>query len=433
MTRPLTSVKIFLQQFLTLAFVITLLAGGFMLVEQYGHQQLLAGTGIAIPPEQTRQLLAHFNSHQIESIGVVTLIALLAALLISWYGTKVRLCQLSSEHENRQQLRKIELLLNSTAEGIYAVDQTGRCIMANRSCAQLLGYDSPDQLLNRQIHELVHHTRADGSPYPLHECKVHQIMETGTAISAFDEIFWRRDGTSLPVAYTAHPIWDDERIIGMVCTFFDVTKQQESKAQMMLLEEQLHQAQKMEAIGQLASGIAHDFNNILQVITGNAQLLQLTADTDQGVQRRLAEIVKAVDRGVKLTRSMLAFGRRQTITLRLLELNQLLVETEPLARNLLHKRQLLALELYPLPLWVTADATLLQQVLFNLVTNSRDAMPDGGTVTVGTGYVDRLPEQAIGAGPAPSGPFAVLWVRDTGHGVRDEIRNKLFEPFFTTK
>jgi two-component system, cell cycle sensor histidine kinase and response regulator CckA len=180
--------------------------------------------------------------------------------------------------------------------------------------------------------------------------------------------------------------------------------------------------------------VAHDFNNILQVISGNTQLLQLVGDHDQAaLQHRLGEIVKAVERGVNLTRAMLAFARRQAIALRPVELNDLLRESVPLARNLLVKTQRLELQLHPEPLTVTADATLLQQVLFNLLTNARDAMPEGGTITVGTAWSHQAPEQAVGGEQLPAGPFALLWVQDTGQGISVEIRDKIFEPFFSTK
>lgn len=390
----------------------------------------------------TWKLISQISTAELqqEFIEIITPIALVTLLVLALIIAAVyRLSQALhwrqlKEQEVRDQLRKIELLLNSTMEGIYAVDRSGHCIMANRSCAELLGYDRPADLLGKQMHELVHHTRTDGSPYPLAECKAHNIIETGTPAYVNDELLWRKDGSSFPVAYTAHPIEQDQQIIGMVCTFVDQTEQKQAEAQMAILTDQLRQAQKMEAIGQLASGVAHDFNNILQVISGNAQLLQLTSESEHDpIQHRLAEIVKAVERGVNLTRAMLAFARRQTIALRPIELNQLLLETEPLAHNLLYKKQQLSLQLCPQPLLVTADATLIQQVVFNLITNARDAMPEGGNVTIGTGRIDVAPEQIDVSSQQAAGPFAIFWVQDTGLGISAEIRDKIFEPFFTTK
>ena len=434
MTSSSQSVQLFLRRFSGLAVLILLMASGFWLLEQHGHQQLLDDIDSTISPGQGQQLLSRFNTHQFESIGAAVFVALLVSALMAWYDTRNRLRQLQTEQENREQLHKIELLLNSTVEGIYAVDLQGCCIMANRSCAGLLGYDQPEDLLGQSMHSLIHHTRPDGSPYPQHECRAHQVIETGTATSIQDEVFWRRDGSQLPVAYTSHPIRDEQQIIGMVCTFSDLTAQRQAEARLSSVEDQLRQAQKMEAIGQLASGVAHDFNNILQVISGNTQLLQLSDPPDpKMLQSRLAEIINSVERGASLTRAMLAFARRQAIVFRPVDLQQLLLETEPLARNLLHKQQRLLLQLHPSPLVVTSDRTLLQQVIFNLITNARDAMPEDGTVTIGMAQVEQPPEQLAAVSQQAPAPFALLWVKDTGHGISQEIRDKVFEPFFSTK
>lgn len=434
MNKSFSPVQLFLRHFLPLAFLIIVLASCFWIIERHGHQQFLAESGLRLTADQYRLLMNNFYRHQHGTIGVISLIALLIAALIAWHAAKNWMRQIRIEDQNRQQLRNIKLLLNSTLEGIYAIDTQGCCIMANRACAQLLGYDSPNDLLGKQLHELMHHTRADGTPYPLHDCKVHRIIEGGSAIYLKDEVFWRRDGSALPVAYSAHPIEDDGQVIGMVCTFVDLTEQKQAEAQMKLLEEQLCQSRKMEAIGQLASGVAHDFNNILQVISGNAQLIELIgADEPQTLHKRTDEIIKAVERGVTLTKAMLAFARKQPIALRPLDLNQLLLETEPLARNLLNKQHRLFLRLTSEPMPVTADATLLQQVLFNLVTNARDAMPEGGTVTIGTALTWEVPPQATDQKTISEAPYVIFWVQDTGQGIGDEIRDKIFEPFFTTK
>nr|WP_307726536.1 ATP-binding protein [Trichlorobacter sp.] len=332
------------------------------------------------------------------------------------------------EHLNRENLRSIKLLLDSTIEGIYGTDEAGHCILANRSCANLLGYAYPEQLLGKEMHRLMHHSHADGSPYPVSECRAHQMVSTtGSApILVTNEVFWRQDGSCFPVSYSVHPIQEDGVTIGMVCTFVDISERR-------LLEDQLRHAQKMEAVGQLAGGIAHDFNNILQIISGNTQILQYDQKQQNPEQPQLQEILKAVERGTALTRSMLAFSRKQPLHPIPFELNQMVRDSQLLARKLLLKNITLQLELAETALVITADEILLQQVLFNLITNARDAMPTGGTITIATAeqVIDENSNESIKG--YPPGSYAVLMVRDTGQGIPEEIRQKIFEPFFTTK
>ena len=418
---------LFLGRFLPLA-LFTLLAGGaIFLLERSSHLDLLYKFGKVQSIEEQSPLTIALEQHQIMTISAVTLLALLLAAPIAWFRAARQRQDMIVEHQSRENLRSIKLLLDSTIEGIYGTDETGRCIMANRSCATLLGYGSPEQLLGKEMHLLMHHSHADGCPYPASECRAHRMVSTESApVVVTDEVFWRQDGSCFPVSYSVHPIQEDGVTIGMVCTFVDISERR-------LLEDQLRHAQKMEAVGQLAGGIAHDFNNILQIISGNTQILQYDQNYQHSEQPQLQEILKAVERGTLLTRSMLAFSRKQTINPVTFELNQMVKDSLLLAQKLLTKDIPLQLELEETALVITADEVLLQQVLFNLITNARDAMPTGGTITITTAeqYID---ESTAGSaqGSLP-GTYAVLMVRDTGQGIPEQIRQKIFEPFFTTK
>lgn len=420
--------SLFLGRFLPLA-LFTLLAGGaIFLLEHRSHLDLLYKFGKIQSIDEESPLTTALEQHQFITIASVTLLALVIAAPIAWLRTVRQRDDLIAEHQNRENLRSIKLLLDSTIEGIYGTDAEGRCILANRSCARLLGYDSPEQLLGKEMHSLMHHSYADGSLYPLEKCCAHR-MSAGVIppMLVTDEVFWRQDGSSFPVSYSAHPIQEDGRNIGMVCTFVDISERRQ-------LEDQLRHAQKMEAVGQLAGGIAHDFNNILQIISGNTQILQFEHNSQNSEQPQLQEILKAVERGTLLTRSMLAFSRKQTINPTPFELNQMVQDSLLLAQKLLTKEITLQLELTEAALVITADEILLQQVLFNLITNARDAMPNGGTITVATAEQSLDENNCTGSlqGCLP-GTYAVLLVRDTGQGIPEEIRQKIFEPFFTTK
>jgi two-component system, cell cycle sensor histidine kinase and response regulator CckA len=198
------------------------------------------------------------------------------------------------------------------------------------------------------------------------------------------------------------------------------------------LEEQLRHAQKMEAIGQLAGGVAHDFNNVLTAILGYAGLLTEQVGSDSAIGRDVQEIVLAAERATALTRQLLAFSRKQTATPVALSLNTVIQDLEPMLRRLITANVSIRTILDPRTHAVLADATQLEQILMNLVVNARDAMPDGGTVTIEThnAAADGGLDGTDASGPGSS---AVLCVSDTGIGMSREVLARIFEPFFTTK
>jgi signal transduction histidine kinase len=199
------------------------------------------------------------------------------------------------------------------------------------------------------------------------------------------------------------------------------------------LEEQLRHAQKMEAIGQLAGGVAHDFNNMLTAILGYAALLTEQIGPDKAIGRDLQEIVTAAQRAAALTRQLLAFSRKQPIKPVALSLNTVIEALEPMLRRLISANVCIRTSLDPETHTVLADETQLEQVLMNLVVNGRDAMPEGGTITIETANAT-LAEDDLGRHPcAVPGEYAVLSISDTGIGMTREVQQRIFEPFYTTK
>jgi signal transduction histidine kinase len=198
------------------------------------------------------------------------------------------------------------------------------------------------------------------------------------------------------------------------------------------LEQQLQLAQKMEAIGRLAGGIAHDFNNLLTVILGYCETLTDDLRGQEGPLQDLAEINKAAERAAHLTQQLLAFSRRQILQPEIVDLNRIVGETEGMLQSLVGDRITLETILAPDLGAVEADRDQLQQVLVNLVLNARDAMPDGGLLTIETRNLG--PDGGIDGRPAtPAIPSVMLAVSDTGIGFDSETKGHLFEPFFTTK
>ena len=199
------------------------------------------------------------------------------------------------------------------------------------------------------------------------------------------------------------------------------------------LQEQLVRLQKMEAIGRLAGGLAHDFNNLLTVIGGYSDLLLSDLDPGNPLHRHAAAINNAAARATALTRQLLAFSRKQLLQLKVLDLNAVVATMEPMLRRLIGEDIMLVVGLAPALGRVKADPGQLEQVLLNLVVNARDAMPQGGTLTIETTNVEGDELVAHHHGSVPPGSYVKLAVHDTGVGMDAATRSHLFEPFFTTK
>jgi PAS domain S-box-containing protein len=325
----------------------------------------------------------------------------------------------------RMSEERLRLVLDSTGEGIYALDLEGHCTLCNPAAVRLLGYASADELLGRRLHELIHHSHADGAPYPAEACRSMLAARQGIGVEVDDEVFWRKDGSSLPVEYRSYPVIHNREPMGLVVSFSDVTTRRS-------LEQQIRQAQKMEAVGRLAAGIAHDFNNLLTVINGYSEML-LEGELEEGMQDKLRSVRAAGDRAATLTHQLLAFSRQQVLQPRVLDLNAMVRALEPLLRRSIGEdielTCRLAADLQP----VQADPSQIDQVLMNLVVNARDAMPEGGRLEIETGNAE-LDEAFVkphaGLGP---GKYVRLRVRDSGTGMRPETQSHIFEPFFTTK
>jgi nitrogen-specific signal transduction histidine kinase/CheY-like chemotaxis protein len=198
------------------------------------------------------------------------------------------------------------------------------------------------------------------------------------------------------------------------------------------LEEQLRQAQKMEAIGRLAGGVAHDFNNLLTVISGYSELLQYRLATDQPLHKYAEHIKEAGDRATALTRQLLAFSRQQVLRPVVLDLNRAVQDVMQMLQRLIGEHIDLRVHLAPAPTFIKADPGQIEQVLLNLVLNARDAMPEGGRLTIETVNLELEEAASQRLGTAP-GPCVQLTVTDTGCGMDVATQGRIFEPFFTTK
>jgi two-component system cell cycle sensor histidine kinase/response regulator CckA len=320
----------------------------------------------------------------------------------------------------------LRLILNSTAEAIFGVDLNGNCTMANPASARMLGYASPDDLMGKHIHSLIHHHRADGSAYSEEECLINKPFRTGIGTHVKDEVFWRADGTKFEVEYFSSPIRHEGKLIGAVATFVDVSEQRE-------LEARLLQSQKMDAIGKLAGGVAHDFNNILAVILMQAGLVQNLDGVSTEVREAVDGIGNAAERAAHLTRQLLLFSRQEAMEMRNCELNGIVQSLAKMLERLISEDVHIQVKWSAQRLLVYADPGMIDQVLMNLVVNARDAMPKGGEIIIETSAKELDPLMAAQMPHGRPGSFVCVSVTDTGCGIPPENVPHIFEPFFTTK
>jgi PAS domain S-box-containing protein len=266
------------------------------------------------------------------------------------------------------------------------------------------------------------------SLHPEDRTRVAEAAATKQVRGDYDETYRivRPDGAIRWIHDRAFPVHDaNGRVTRVVGTAEDITKQR-------LLEEQLRQAQKMEAIGQLAGGVAHDFNNLLTIIQGYGSLLIAGGTAQEGTEA-VQEILHAADRAANLTRQLLAFSRRQVMQPRLLDLNDIVTSLTKMLQRIVGEDVRIQLTLHTRPLMTRADGGMLDQVLMNLVVNARDAMPGGGQLSIVTS-VERITEEtARDRADARPGVYVCFSVTDNGSGIADENLDRIFEPFFTTK
>jgi len=251
----------------------------------------------------------------------------------------------------------------------------------------------------------------------------------GETVPAGEVELRHRDGHVLPVLSSTVAARIPGRPIELFSLDVDLSRIRQAQRDLLATHAQLVQAQKMEAVGQLAAGIAHDFNNLLTLIIGNCETLLAREPGDEAVTEAMAAAHRAVD----LTKQLLRFSRKELVRPRVLDLNQVLVEADSMLTRLLGERVRLMLSRAP-SLWrVSADAGHLSQVIVNLAVNARDAMPDGGTLMVETSNVAVSADAPWAALEVPPGEYAVLSVTDSGIGIPEDALPRLFEPFFTTK
>jgi two-component system cell cycle sensor histidine kinase/response regulator CckA len=323
------------------------------------------------------------------------------------------------EQELRESEERYRDLVENAHDMIYSHDLQGRYTSMNRAGERITGY-TREEILALDLTKTV---------APEHIERVREMLTKkldGERVTAYEMEMIAKDGHRVTVEVNTKLVFHDGVPFGVQGIARDVTERKH-------LEEQFRQSQKMEAIGQLAGGIAHDFNNLLTAITGYSSLGIQHIDGNDLIRTYFEEIKKAGDRAANLTRQLLAFGRKQILQPLPLNLNDIVSDMNKMLRRLIGEDIDFSAKLDPGLERIKADPGQIEQVLVNLVVNARDAMPQGGDLTIETSRVDldqAYADRHVGVVP---GSYVMLAVSDTGTGMDDDTRARIFDPFFTTK
>jgi PAS domain S-box-containing protein len=353
--------------------------------------------------------------------------------VVEWIGTCTDISQrLQAEEALQASERWQRRLIESLGVGIVVHAADTSIVSSNPEACRVLGL-TLDQLRGRTaVDPAWRFIREDGAPLPVEQFPVSRVLATRRPFQG--QIIGVDRGVGTPATWVlvhAYPTSDAHgRLENVVVSFSDITVQRRAETEAIRLAEHLRVSQKIEALGRLAGGVAHDFNNILSVILGHTSFALEALGAQDPVREDLVEVEKAGRRAAALTSQLLAFGRRQVLQPRPVDLNLVVVELEKMLRRLIGEDILLVKSLAS-DLWPTlADPAQVEQVIMNLVINARDAMPGGGQLTITTGNL----EPGLLSGPGSgAGDYVELAVTDTGVGIDPAVQARLFEPFFTTK
>ncbi len=364
---------------------------------------------------------AHFflpvqpSLHAFKDYLVHLALFVLVALLICAFNAALR----SAQQALKASEANFRSLVVNAPYGICRSNANGQLVDANPALIAMLGFTGGDELLRRNLAADIY--RDSEQRAVLLEC-----FRSGRSFDKVEAEWTRQDGSAMVVRVSARPIRETAKTVSFELYAEDITEQR-------ALEQQLRQAQKMEAVGRLAGGIAHDFNNLLMVISGYCEFLLQKLGPDPALHGFAQEIANAADRATSLTRQLLAFSRKQMLTPKVLDLNAVVSENLKMLPRLIGED----VELATLPAEalgkVKADPGQIEQVVMNLVVNARDAMPNGGKLTLETANVTLDEAYARRHPGVAPGEYVMLAISDTGVGMDKDTQSHIFEPFFTTK
>jgi two-component system cell cycle sensor histidine kinase/response regulator CckA len=311
-------------------------------------------------------------------------------------------------------------LLDSSPDAVVVYDMMGRARYVNDSFTRTFGW-TLDEVQSKRV-PFVPNSERDSS-FTL----IQSVIQDGVPCHGFETKRYTKDGDLLDISISASRYHDHDGCpLGMLVILSDITERKR-------LEEQLRQSAKMEAIGRLAGGVAHDFNNLLTAIIGYSDLLDQNMSDEDPDREKVVQINRAAQHAASLTRQLLAFSRKQVLEVKVLGLNEIIAQVE----NMLHRligEQIVFVTRFSQSLGkVRADPSQIEQVLMNLAVNARDAMPEGGILTIATANAILTRESSQSRDDVQPGAYVMFSVTDTGIGMDSETALRVFDPFFTTK
>ncbi|MCK1543529.1 PAS domain S-box protein [Bradyrhizobium sp. 179] len=317
--------------------------------------------------------------------------------------------------------RSFRLLVEGVADyALYMLDPSGIITSWNIGGERIKGY-SPGEILGQHFSRFYTETdRANGKPA--------RALGIARKKGRYEEEGWRvrKDGTFFWASVVIDPIYEDGELVGFAKITRDITERRNTQLKLEVMQKQLAESQKFDALGQLTGGVAHDFNNLLMIISGSLHMLKRGTDDKAKVQRAISAIETATKRGAALTNQLLTFARRQSVNPQAVDFAERIAAIREVLDAGVGSSVRLVFDISGEVWPIKTDVSELETALLNLVINARDAMPDGGTVTIGAHNV-------VLHEPPLAGNFVAIDVSDTGFGIPDDVLDKIFEPFFTTK
>jgi len=345
---------------------------------------------------------------------------------MAYKGSSIRITALRDITEKKKAEQAIKnseehfrSLIENAADVISILDSTGRIVYESPSHMRVLGYPE-GHLIGMNGFDLIHPDDIERV-----QKQFSSLLERPGDIEDINFRFRHMNGTWRHLEGTGANLLHIENVKGIVVNYRDITDRHQ-------LEDQLHQAEKMKAVGQLAGGVAHDFNNLLTIINGYCDLLAIE-DLPEDISASIEQIHKAGERAARLTSQLLTFSRKQLIKPEIVDLNALIKDHNKMLRRLLGEDIVISILPGPESGLINIDPGQMEQIIMNISINARDAMPFGGRLTIETSNIDFDDSIINSQAEMQPGPYTMLAISDNGVGMEESIRSRIFEPFFTTK